>query len=47
VDFIFRFIGFDKIDSIYVEPTLQAGDETAEKRCQQATKTAKELAAKF
>ena len=47
VDFIFRFIGFDKIDSIYVEPTLQAGPETAEKRCQQATKTAKELAAKF
>jgi FMN-dependent NADH-azoreductase len=47
IDFIFRFMGFEKIVPIVVEPTLQGGPDTAEKKCQDAVKKAAELAKTF
>jgi FMN-dependent NADH-azoreductase len=47
VELIFRFIGFEKIQSVFIEPTLLAGANTAEEKLRQAIETAKELAEKF
>jgi len=47
VELIFGFIGFQDIRSIVVEPTLQAGSDVAEKKLQEATQKAKEIALDF
>jgi FMN-dependent NADH-azoreductase len=47
IDLIFGFIGFDVIQSIIVEPTLQAGPDVAESIVKEAIGKAKELACNF
>lgn len=44
---ILSFIGFTKIDSIVVEPTLQAGPEVASQKLAEAISTAREKAKNF
>jgi FMN-dependent NADH-azoreductase len=47
IELIFRFIGFEDIRSIVVEPTLQGGPEVAATKKRQAINKAKEMAAEF
>jgi FMN-dependent NADH-azoreductase len=47
VDLIFRFIGFEDIREIIVEPTLQGGPDVADTVLEEAVKTAKRIAAAF
>jgi FMN-dependent NADH-azoreductase len=44
VELIFRFVGFEDIRSIVVEPTLQGGPDVAEVKRQEAIDKAKEMA---
>ena len=46
IELIFRFIGFENIQSIIIEPTL-SGPDTAETKLRQAIKKAQQLAANF
>jgi FMN-dependent NADH-azoreductase len=47
IELIFPFMGFENINSIVVEPTLQAGPEIAAEKVRNAIESAKELAADF
>ena len=47
IELIFRFMGFEDIRSIVVEPTLQGGLEVAAAKKQDAIDKAKEIAAEF
>jgi len=47
IELIFRFVGFEDIRSIVVEPTLPGGPDVAEAKCQEATNKAKEMAVTF
>ncbi len=47
IELIFRFIGFENISSIIIEPTLMAGPDTAEEKLEQAAKKAQQLAQNF
>ena len=47
VNLIFGFIGFKDIRSIVIEPTLQAGPDVAESKCQEASNKAREIATIF
>ena len=47
IELIFKFIGFEDIRSIVVEPTLQAGPDVAEVKRQEAIDKAKEMAVTF
>jgi len=47
IELIFRFIGFENIQSIIIEPTLMAGPDTAEAKLKQAVKKAQRLAESF
>lgn len=46
-ELIFSFMGFENINSIVVEPTLQAGPDVAAEKVRNAVESAKELAADF
>jgi FMN-dependent NADH-azoreductase len=45
IELILRFIGFEDIQTITIEPTLMAGEKTAQEKLRQAIEQAKELAA--
>lgn len=47
IELIFRFIGFENIKSIIIEPTLMAGADTAEEKLKQAIEKAQQLAENF
>jgi len=47
IELIFRFIGFENIREVIIEPTLQAGPDVANARLEEAVKTAKEIAPVF
>jgi len=47
IELIFRFIGFEDISSVVVEPTLQGGPDVAEQRRRQAIEKAAGAAADF
>lgn len=47
LDLIFRFIGFEDIKEIIVEPTLMGGEETADERLAAAISKVKGMAAEF
>ncbi len=47
IELIFRFMGFEDIRSIVVEPTLQGGPDVAEVKRQEAINKAKEMAVTF
>jgi len=47
IELIFRFVGFEDIRSIVVEPTLLGGPDVAEVKRQEAIDKAKEMAVTF
>jgi FMN-dependent NADH-azoreductase len=47
VELIFGFMGFQDIQSVFVEPTLQGGPDVAKERVQKAINRAKEIAVDF
>ena len=47
IELIFRFIGFEDIRSVVVEPTLQGGPDVAEAKRQEAINRAREMAVAF
>ncbi len=47
IELIFRFMGFEDISSLIVEPTLQGGPEVTELKRQEAVDKAKEMAGIF
>ncbi|MFH1780397.1 MAG: NAD(P)H-dependent oxidoreductase [Candidatus Nealsonbacteria bacterium] len=47
VETIFKFMGFENIKSIVIEPTLQGGPEVAQQKVQEAIACAKKIASDF
>jgi FMN-dependent NADH-azoreductase len=47
IELIFGFIGFESVNSIIVEPTLQAGPDITAEKVRNAVETAKKLATEF